>query len=185
MTAVKVYSPQDRQIQVHKTCVTPCPPELPAGFYWYSYQQSGPGRPQKWVERLLAGTAGPTAGVQSAEECATPSCEPGATAEELPDEDLPEGEQRPSNTPYNEDIPEDAEDCTGILETDETMLVIHTQTLMAALTPSLNCTLMSPQAATLTTACTQVKPPTRLMTINSGLSCLQEEGDVMQIKCIL
>ena len=35
VTVVKVYSPQDGQIQVHQNRVTPCPPELPSGFFWY------------------------------------------------------------------------------------------------------------------------------------------------------
>ena len=54
MTAVKVYYPQDGQIQVHQSRVTECPPEFPAGFYWYGGKGHGPGRPPKWVEQLLS-----------------------------------------------------------------------------------------------------------------------------------
>lgn len=45
VTVVKVYAPQDDQIQVHQTRVSPCPPELPAGFFWYGSQRTSPGRP--------------------------------------------------------------------------------------------------------------------------------------------
>ena len=30
-----------------------CPKEFPAGFYWYGGKRKGPGRPPKWVDRLL------------------------------------------------------------------------------------------------------------------------------------
>ena len=55
VTVVKVYSPQDGQIQVHQMRVAPCPPELPAGFFWYGSRRSSPGRPPKWVDQLLSG----------------------------------------------------------------------------------------------------------------------------------
>ena len=55
MTVVKVYAPQDSQIQVYQMCIAPCPPELPAGFYWYGSRHSSPGRPPKWVNQLLNG----------------------------------------------------------------------------------------------------------------------------------
>ena len=55
VTVVKVYAPQDGQIQVHRMRVAPCPPELPAGFYWYGSRRSSPGRPPKWVNQLLNG----------------------------------------------------------------------------------------------------------------------------------
>ena len=53
VTVVKVYAPQDGQIQVHQNRVSRCPPELPSGFFWYGSRRSGPGRPLKWVDRLL------------------------------------------------------------------------------------------------------------------------------------
>ena len=55
VTVVKVYAPQDGQIQVHQMRVAPCPPELPAGFFWYGSRRSTPGRPPKWVDQLLDG----------------------------------------------------------------------------------------------------------------------------------
>ena len=62
VTAVKVYSPQDGQIQVHQNRVAPCPPELPSGFYWYGTRRSRPGRPPKWVGQLLQGDLFTSAG---------------------------------------------------------------------------------------------------------------------------
>ena len=55
LTMVKVYAPQDGQIQVHQTRVAHCPPELPAGFFWYGTKRSSPGRPPRWVDQLLRG----------------------------------------------------------------------------------------------------------------------------------
>ena len=55
MTVVKVYRPQDGRIQIHQTRVTPCPPAFPAGYYWYGDKRPRPGRPPKWVDRLLQG----------------------------------------------------------------------------------------------------------------------------------
>ena len=49
----KVYFPQDPQIRVHQTRMKACPPNFPAGFYWYGGRRRGPGRPPKWVEPLL------------------------------------------------------------------------------------------------------------------------------------
>ena len=53
VTVVKVYAPQDGQIQVHQSRVSRCPPGFPAGFFWYGGRRSGPGRPPKWVDQLL------------------------------------------------------------------------------------------------------------------------------------
>ena len=52
ITAIKVYRPQDGQIQVHQSRVKPCP-NFPASFYWYGARRPGPGRPPKWVDRIL------------------------------------------------------------------------------------------------------------------------------------
>lgn len=55
VTAVRVYSPQDKTIRVHLSRVTPCPSEFPPGYYWYGSKRHSPGRPPKWVQQLLAG----------------------------------------------------------------------------------------------------------------------------------
>ena len=54
MTVSKVYFPQDKSITVHQTRVKPCPPEFPAGFYWYGGTQKGIGKIPQWVETLLS-----------------------------------------------------------------------------------------------------------------------------------
>ena len=60
ITVVKIYAPQDGQIQVHQSRVVRCPPELPAGFYWYGSRRSSPGRPPRWVDKLLQGAPSTT-----------------------------------------------------------------------------------------------------------------------------
>ena len=49
VTVVKFYAPQDGPIQVHQMRVALCPPELPAGFFWYGSRRSSPGCPPKWA----------------------------------------------------------------------------------------------------------------------------------------
>ena len=71
MTAVKVYRPQDGRIQIHQTRVTPCPSAFPAGYYWYGDKRPHPGRPLKWVDKLLQGGT-PEADVDENDE-ATPA----------------------------------------------------------------------------------------------------------------
>jgi len=44
----KVYFPQEKNIQVHQSCVQLCPSNFP-GYYWYSSKRAGPGCPQKWL----------------------------------------------------------------------------------------------------------------------------------------
>ena len=34
------------------TRVKPCPPDLPAGSYWYGTKRAGTGRPPKWTEHV-------------------------------------------------------------------------------------------------------------------------------------
>ena len=54
VTAVKVYRPQDPTLKVHQTRVAPCPAQFPAGYFWYGDKRAGPGRPPKWVKKLLS-----------------------------------------------------------------------------------------------------------------------------------
>ena len=49
----KVYYPQEGELHVHQSRVCLCPHEFPLGFYWYGGRCRGPGRPPKWVDRLL------------------------------------------------------------------------------------------------------------------------------------
>ena len=55
LTVTKVYSPQEGAIKVHQSRVCLCPTQFPPGYYWYGGKRKGPGRPPKWVDRLLAG----------------------------------------------------------------------------------------------------------------------------------
>ena len=41
-------------IQVHQSRVCPCPPAFPAGYYWYGPKRKEPGRPPKWIDKLLS-----------------------------------------------------------------------------------------------------------------------------------
>ena len=54
VTAVKVYFPGEQQIKVHQNRIKPCPDGFPAGYYWYGSRRVGPGRPPKWVEKVLS-----------------------------------------------------------------------------------------------------------------------------------
>ena len=54
ITLCKVYFPEEKSIQVHQTRIQPCPVNFPAGYYWYGSRRVGPGRPPKWVDRLMA-----------------------------------------------------------------------------------------------------------------------------------
>ena len=58
VTVTKVYFPSDGAIQVHQTRVCQCPSQFPAGYYWYGGRRRGPGRPPKWVDKLLSDGGG-------------------------------------------------------------------------------------------------------------------------------
>ena len=63
VTASKVYFPEEAVIQVHQTRVCPCPTQFPPGYYWYGGKRRGPGRPPKWVDKLLSEEGGDTMSV--------------------------------------------------------------------------------------------------------------------------
>ena len=54
VSVVKVYCPLEKPVRIHLSRVTPCPSELPPGYYWYGAKRCSPGRPPKWVQKLLA-----------------------------------------------------------------------------------------------------------------------------------
>ena len=58
LTVVKVYYPQEGQIQIHQERVCFCPPAFPAGYFWYGTRRHSVGRPPKWVQNLLQGGSG-------------------------------------------------------------------------------------------------------------------------------
>ena len=46
---------------MHLQRVTKCPPNFPAGSYWYGSRRDGPGRPPEWVNKIVQ--------ADDAEEC--------------------------------------------------------------------------------------------------------------------
>ena len=54
LTVMKMYFPDDPQIQVHQERVQMCPDSFPPGFYWYSKMKHGPGHPSKKICKKLA-----------------------------------------------------------------------------------------------------------------------------------
>ena len=101
ITAVKVYFPEKGPIQVHQSRACPCPPKLPAGFYWYGGTCKSPGKVPAWVGWLLEEGRSleqdaPTGGTEDAAEDTdtdvedlgpTADVEDGDTAVEEPDVD--------------------------------------------------------------------------------------------------
>ena len=51
MTAVKVFFPDEPPIQVHQLRVCACPPNLPAGFYWYGGRRKSAGTIPRWLQK--------------------------------------------------------------------------------------------------------------------------------------
>lgn len=52
VTAVKVYFPEEDQVQIHQQRIARCPPELVVGYYWYGSRKHSAGGAPKWVEGL-------------------------------------------------------------------------------------------------------------------------------------
>ena len=52
ITAIKVYFPNEKSIQIHRSRVQPSPAGFPAGYYYYGHSQCGPGRYPRWVDTL-------------------------------------------------------------------------------------------------------------------------------------
>ena len=53
-TVQKVYQAEEQQIQIHRSQVTPFPPEMPAGFFWYGRKHNSfSSRLPQWIEDLL------------------------------------------------------------------------------------------------------------------------------------
>ena len=53
VTAVKVHYPKEGTIQVHMNRVVKCPSGFPPGYFWYGNKRRGPGRPPKWIDKLV------------------------------------------------------------------------------------------------------------------------------------
>lgn len=91
-----MYFPLENQIQVHQSRVRPCPPEVPAGYYWYGKSKKGPGHPPKWIDQLAPNEGSVSEGdivdqeqedpESNAEDCPPTSEDESSTSEdELPD----------------------------------------------------------------------------------------------------
>lgn len=113
VTAIKVYYPDEGPIQVHQSRVCPCPPKLPAGFYWYGGRRKSPGRIPQWVHQLFTSQDEHSTGSPPVDEhptgnpqVDTHSAEEPSVTDELPveqpltDERLPEG-RRPNPGPQD------------------------------------------------------------------------------------
>ena len=61
-TFLVIYMHQNR------VCISCCPDEFPAGYYWYAGKCKGTGAPPKWVENLLDQLESSTAGEKEASE---------------------------------------------------------------------------------------------------------------------
>lgn len=53
ITIVKVYYPEEGQIQVHQSRICRCPDGFPPGYFWYGTRRHSVGRPPKWIQRLM------------------------------------------------------------------------------------------------------------------------------------
>ena len=53
VTVVQVYKNPDKQIHVHLSRVTPWPDGITPGYYWYGERRNQPGRPPKWMNKLV------------------------------------------------------------------------------------------------------------------------------------
>ena len=122
VTVVRVYSPQDKPIRVHLSRVTPCPSEFPPGYYWYGTRRHSPGRPPKWVQKLLNGDAA---------ELATEN-DSAVEPEESGVEDSSEAEV--NSSPENEHIrtPDPENESESESDTEMEVVPIVTETLRPA-----------------------------------------------------
>ena len=57
ITVVRVYTSQDKPVQVHLSRVTRCPSDFLQGYYWYGTRRHSPGCHLKWIQRLFSDDA--------------------------------------------------------------------------------------------------------------------------------
>ena len=55
VTVTRVYFPDHPPVQVHQLRIKSCPVSLPCGYYFYGKKRSRPGRPPKWIKKLMSG----------------------------------------------------------------------------------------------------------------------------------
>ena len=68
ITAVKVYYPKEGTIQIHMNRVVKCPLRFPPGYCWYGNKRRGPGRPHKWIDKLVKKSTTPEVSDDSDDE---------------------------------------------------------------------------------------------------------------------
>ena len=164
---------------MHQSRVAYCPPEQPAGIFWYGKRSSSPGRPPRWVDRLLQGTIAPTAcGSEPDVARSEPvlnheESEPGPSDE--PDQGV---EDDPSSVPLQEadrDCPPDAGDRENDCPENEDQ---ENEILDDGASEEANCNgeygepIGTQQRYGLRD---RISPPTRLMFLHSSRSSLSEE----------
>ena len=52
LTVVKVYHPQDGQVQIHQMQVMLWPRNIVSGYFWYGRKKHSPGNPPQWLSEL-------------------------------------------------------------------------------------------------------------------------------------
>ena len=108
-----MHYPQEGAIQVHQERVCFCPPEFPAGYFWYGRRRHSVGRPPKWVQSLLEKGTDETDGdpdpIGMAAESAT---EPVIQADESTSEpaDVPDESTREPDLMADESVCEPADE---------------------------------------------------------------------------
>ena len=55
VTVTRVYFPDHPPVQVYQLRIKNCQVSLPCGYYFYGKKRSRPGRPPKWIKKLLSG----------------------------------------------------------------------------------------------------------------------------------
>ena len=58
VTVVKMYYPEEGQIQIHQSRVCHCPSGFSPGYFWYGNKRHSVGRPPKWIQRLIQRSLG-------------------------------------------------------------------------------------------------------------------------------
>ena len=202
MTVVKVYSPQDGQIQIHQNRVAPCLPELPSGFFSYGTRHARPGRPPKWVNQLLQGDlfTDPEHAEQreDPEDAQLPDDSSTTEPEEDPvnaddTEDSPSPEDLPLENRDGDtaDLAEDAlatgtDSLSDFLNQDQLTSAKHdindnnsTQNSAQGPTPEQE---RPPPPKIKYSLLTKTSPPSRLMFVSSRTSCIRGGRDVKPSK---
>ena len=105
VTVVKVHFPEEGTIQVHQSRVCPCPPRLPAGFYWYGGQRKSPGRLPPWLAKLLSQETGESNIPQQMENASAAEDQAESDLESNTSDDDEPTKEQPVDEPPSESSP--------------------------------------------------------------------------------